>query len=1144
MNITFLGKSLSVNPDQLNLFTGQMKEDKTLLPSKKNPNVRRWQGNEGMKIESEIKADLPTGILPEYGNYTQIQLEDELKKLESARDEWHSKMNLKVAHTQWDTPIILNEKIKDLKVRLGKDKYLWQRVFDDKISRLNPGYTIEKHKNNVEAAIKKGYKIPDEVLNQFPDLVEKYGKGKKSIATEIGGKQPYEISKSEWNNLSLKDKQELLKKIEPSALNRANIALDNNPDGKPDKSLKLDNEAKKLEEEAHKAMNEIPMGQKIVSVADRNKRERINEKVKKAAELRRQAQEFRENNPEEKFDGHKYIIEQGLKEGKPVYEDWQKDYPDLAEKYKNPDITEVKKTQGTGQKVPSEQKSQMPEGNIKIVGKDFSDTFLHGTKKQNIKNLTSLEKPTDIGRKESTSPFLPKELNEMKAEMYLSEFERPQQSFMFGTGTGKDALATVKLKPGTKVLDLSEDVTRQGLISKNPKLLFFKRPPITDDFINWYLSKISDRFKERHPSDWQQIIKNEFDPSSKDFSVDSWADNLTRYAKEKGIGAIRFGDEIIITDRNVLKEARKSTQEEIKRAQDFYDRNKKIGKKLFLEEPLSKFQEKYNKEYPPESPRTPKEGVQKSLSANVLKAFGQQIGMFGSTNSQTVSREGETKQGKGGQLVLRRDTSGKGAHWRLANKEQRSDVRGQRSGGPSYAKASEGETAQNGGETAGTGIRVLNGTKAYDMLSEKLGNKAYVTDKSGGLIGEGKFQLINENQDGTISLFMKDGDGESKIINIPQNQAVILKNNNVEFQFADKNIGISLTEQAQDNEPADQEEPDEDKMISDARKQEAWDNLANQYIDQAKAQKERYLQDLDEVSAENQLEEISYRYIANAIKSKGSILNKFERNEAKGQPQKNYKLTDVLRGTIIIKKPDQFNAIMDSLKKRGYEVYNNDINNLYEDKTPGYKHIAIKLTRGKGDGLVKELLLMTPAMYEAKFGFGHDLYDLDKNIDIALGNKIPEGHKLFPHLAGFKQDVFRIANAFYAKAYEADMKGEELNNYDSETSAAASSEPPLTQVSKKTRRSSSSIFSAPPKRLIRELRSSLKAIWQPLSASLRQSSGDIFSLADSSASIDSTLSSIVNPTKNIIKKYAGKVSNLKKSFKIKINISKIKSINS
>src|SRR5690606_29432 len=125
----------------------------------------------------------------------------------------------------------------------------------------------------------------------------------------------------------------------------------------------------------------------------------------------------------------------------------------------------------------------------------------------------------------------------------------------------------------------------------------------------------------------------------------------------------------------------------------------------------------------------------------------------------------------------------------------------------------------------------------------------------------------------------------------------------VEFQFADKNIKVSL------NEAGEREQAEKKPLVSPeilrnkAEKKKRWEQLAQQYIDSAQAQKESYLQDLDWASKENGLEPMSYKYSAMAVKSKGSILNKFERNEAKGQPEKNSQLTDLLRGTIIINSP-------------------------------------------------------------------------------------------------------------------------------------------------------------------------------------------------------------------------------------------------
>lgn len=505
----------------------------------------------------------------------------------------------------------------------------------------------------------------------------------------------------------------------------------------------------------------------------------------------------------------------------------------------------------------------------------------------------------------------------------------------------------------------------------------------------------------------------------------------------------------------------------------------------------------------------PEKRGNKSMKINLAKAFGQQIGLF-QNQSSAYQKEGQTKEGKGGTLQLKRDSKGKGAHWRLMDKKQAQ----QKAGG-------QVEEPQN----QFLGSKIINAQKAYNLLSDKLGAKINVSDKQGGSLGEGVLQLINENADGTTSLFVKDMNDTTSIVNFPQNQAVMQAGDSIQFRFADRDISVSLTERAEQKQER-RINPETEKRK--AEKIQEHNRLAENYIREANAQKDEYLQDLDEISKENGLEAMSHKYRNLAVKGKESILNKFERNEVKGKPEANLQLTDVLRGTIQIKNPNQYKSLMESFKERGYEIWNDDITNLYEDNKPGYKHIAVKLVKGKDDPVIKEIIFITPKMYEAKYGFGHDLYDLEKNIDIGLGKKVREGHRMYPMLMQFKQNVRRIANEFYMRAYYADQK------LFSDSSSSASTEapiaPPEAQTSKNSRRLSSG-YSVPPKRLIRVLRSSLKAMLQPLSQSSINSSGDIFNLADSSAAIDSSLSSIVNPTKNIVKKYASNVMNLFKSKK-------------
>lgn len=507
----------------------------------------------------------------------------------------------------------------------------------------------------------------------------------------------------------------------------------------------------------------------------------------------------------------------------------------------------------------------------------------------------------------------------------------------------------------------------------------------------------------------------------------------------------------------------------------------------------------------------------KSKMMILLKAFGKQLSLFGGDNTgKAYEREGETKQGKGGTLQLKRDAKGKGEHWRLIDKKQK--------GQKGKATPEDNKKNQPNTQQQPAPKKTINNSKAYDMLVGAIGNKAVVMDSAGSSLGESSLYLVNENSDKSLTLFFKTKNKDD-FITIQPGQSITANKDAVDFNFSDKKISVSLKEKAEEKS---QPQPSANEEYKAKRMQE-WGDMADNYIEAAQAQKDQFLLDLDYASLANGLKAISHTYRKYAVKSKDSIINKFERNEAKGQPHKNRQLSDILRGTIVVNNPDQYKDVMKSLKERGYDVWNDDLTDLYQDKNPGYKHVAVKLTKGDDDPVIKELLFMTPAMYEAKFGFGHDLYDLQKNIDITLGTKIKEGHNLYPHLISFKEDVKRITNDFYTKAYLADSK-----------SAAAASAPPLAQTRRSSFNFSSGKFSKPPKRLIRVLRSSLKAILQPVSASLKNSSGDMFNLAASTDANFNSLSSIINPTKNIISKYASKITNLEKSSNSGTNIQKPK----
>ena len=196
---------------------------------------------------------------------------------------------------------------------------------------------------------------------------------------------------------------------------------------------------------------------------------------------------------------------------------------------------------------------------VRVVGVDFRPEFLHGTASRNIANLAA-ERTGEFSRKPSV-PGIPSEMNEFGAALLLSEPRQAQQAFMFAQGKG-NSLAIVTLRPGTKILDLSDEVTRSPtwtLGTEPPVLRFFERPAITDDMTEWKAGAITAGYKERNP-EWAQNMR--MDPSVVDFDVHSWRESLVPYARARGYGAVRFADETLLVDRGVIESARRATKAE------------------------------------------------------------------------------------------------------------------------------------------------------------------------------------------------------------------------------------------------------------------------------------------------------------------------------------------------------------------------------------------------------------------------------------------------------------------------------------------------------------------------------------------------------------------------------------------------------
>lgn len=287
-----------------------------------------------------------------------------------------------------------------------------------------------------------------------------------------------------------------------------------------------------------------------------------------------------------------------------------------------------------------------------------------------------------------------------------------------------------------------------------------------------------------------------------------------------------------------------------------------------------------------------------------------------------------------------------------------------------------------------------------------------------------------------------------------------------------------------------------------------WGRVADDYIRQAHAQKGMFLSDMDMVALANGLDKPSVKYAPFAVKDKPSIFNKLERNAAKGKP--NAQLTDTLRTTIVLKSPKQLEGILKGMDNQGYKVI--EVDNLYENEDPGYKHVALKIIKGDSDKLVKEVLLMRPNMLEAKFGLGHDMYDVMKNVTNVIP-KVKEVPEVYEKVELSNNAINYYSTLFYKAAFYKDVADEDSSSLSFSTQPAM-----LTSANKKPSKLSLS-SKTEPKRLILSLKSSLKQIWLPILASLRNSSGDIPNREALAVAIDDIVASIIQPTLNMHDKY-------------------------
>lgn len=342
----------------------------------------------------------------------------------------------------------------------------------------------------------------------------------------------------------------------------------------------------------------------------------------------------------------------------------------------------------------------------------------------------------------------------------------------------------------------------------------------------------------------------------------------------------------------------------------------------------------------------------KSMLKTLLKAFGKQISLFGNNgdNSEAYSKEGQTKEGKGGTLTLTRDKTGKGAHWRIVNKRETANEKG---------KPEEGGANNKG--------KIITPSQAYDLLQNKLGNKTFVTDNEGNLIGEGTFQLINENSEGNYSLFVSEKNGYDSVIPVPKNQAAMVMEGGVQFKFADKNITVSTKEKSKDNtKPIEIEKAEENakraRELEKMRNYNRWNEKATDYAELARGQKNWFFNDLEDVA---NLLNMEFSHNNKIIKKSETLFKEIKRNADKHGKEE---VHSALIGAFEVGNTYKMKRIINELKDKGYEIDApgmtfQELNERLKDKEEFFTRL--KISKGENDPCPKELQFATTNLARA-----------------------------------------------------------------------------------------------------------------------------------------------------------------------------------
>lgn len=172
------------------------------------------------------------------------------------------------------------------------------------------------------------------------------------------------------------------------------------------------------------------------------------------------------------------------------------------------------------------------------------------------------------------------------------------------------------------------------------------------------------------------------------------------------------------------------------------------------------------------------------------------------------------------------------------------------------------------------------------------------------------------------------------------------------------------------------------------------------------------------------------------------------------------KITDVLRATILTADPSKAKAaIIAYMESQGYELYvkddgKTDLEDLYQSEDPkGYKHVAMKFVKGQSDPLVKELLVITPAMFDAKMTLGHKFYDVTREIDGMVRKGFDEKDAI--EISNFLKAA---SDDLYAKALDIDKQALTNSTSSLDSAPAAAKESTSLALGLESRSTSTKLF--------------------------------------------------------------------------------------